>query len=693
MDETGLSAGRSVVYRFRVITITHMCALFSRRILRSGVLPAAALLSLLPACALGQSADEALGPKDTGGKKTYLLAEMKALRSSPKPELAGVHPRVYFTQGELDALRKKAHGPQKVWWERQTAHLRVLQGPPPPPPAEKRRAQNDVALAIAEGAFAYKIDHDPRVFTAVKQYMDAALSYEVWGYSWSKPNVDLAAGHLLYAMGSAYDLLYNDLSPDERTKYRDSIAHHAHLLYEYFAPRPGRSWAFSQNHTFIPIAGLAVAAYAVYGEVPEAAQWAALSRAIFDRVLATYSKDGYYFEGFEYWIFATPWIVHYLDAQMHVTGEDLFDQPGLRQTYLYVANSVTPGGEMMFDFGDVFEGPITRAREGDDYQRSHPGGHFESNYNLLYDLARRFHDSQIQGVADWLKGMGHTGQEEWWTLAWHDDALPATPMSKIPTYHWFHDHDVAYWRSDWSADATAVAFKSGPAEGHAALALKAKYPEWHFEQGHVHPDVNSFIVWANHAYLTGDSGYSGVPKTADHNTLLIDGKGQGNDGVGHDAWAKYDYARLNEAHIAKAEFTSKGFVLAGEGAGAYDSSLGLTQFTRRIEFRTGSGMMIHDTIAASGEHMYTEVLHADKSVQQKDAKTFLLTPILQSSASLTAKIVMPKDATTKIEPNMVMGPGIPGSVDKGTLEQRGERLLVNTSKPASSAVFDWRLNF
>jgi hypothetical protein len=42
---------------------------------------------------------------------------------------------------------------------------------------------------------------------------------------------------------------------------------------------------------------------------------------------------------------------------------------------------------------------------------------------------------------------------------------------------------------------------------------------------------------------------------------------------------------------------------------------------------------------------------------------------------------------------MVMGPGIPGSVDKGKMEQRGERLLVNTAKPASSTVFDWRLNF
>jgi hypothetical protein len=643
--------------------------------------------------AFAQSADEALGPKDTGGKRTYLLQEMKTLRSSPRAELAGIHPRVYFTQAELNTLREKAHGPRRVWWQQRIAHLRVLQGAPPPPPAEKRRAQNDVALAIAEGAFAYKIDKDPKVLAATKQYMDAALSYEVWGYSWSKPNVDLAAGHLLYAMGLAYDLLYHDLSSADQTRYRDAIAHHAELMYKYFAPRPGRTWAFSQNHTFIPITGLAVAAYALYGEVPEAAQWAALSRAIYDRVLATYSKDGYYFEGFEYWIFATPWIIHYLDAQQHVTGEDLFDQPGLRQAHLYVANSVTPGGEMMFDFGDVFEGPITRSKQGDDYERSHPGGHFESNYNLLYDLAARFHDPKIQGVADWLRGMGHTGQEEWWTLAWRDDSLKSVPMSSIPAYHWFRDHDVAYWRSDWSANATAVAFKCGPAEGHDAASIKTKYPDWHFEQGHAHPDVNSFIVWAKGAYLTGDSGYSGVPKTIDHNTLLIDDKGQGNDGVGHDAWAKYDYARLNEVHLSKAEFTTKGFVFEGEGASAYDSSLGLTQFNRRIELRPGAGIMIHDTIAAKGDHIYTEALHADSSMEKIDAKTFLLKPVGKTPASLTARILEPKDGKAEIDPNVVMGPGIPGSVDNGKLEQRGERLLVKTAKPSSQAVFDWSLNF
>jgi hypothetical protein len=643
--------------------------------------------------AMAQSADESLGPKDTGGKKTYLLHEMATLHSSPKAELANVHPRVYFTQRELNTLRAKAHGAQKDWWGQRVAHLRIWQGAPPPPPAEKRRAQNEVALAIAEGAFAYKMEGDPKILAGVKQYMDAALSYEVWGYSWSKPNVDLAAGHLLYGMGVAYDLLYNDLTVAERTKYRDAIAHHAQLMYNYFAPRPGRTWAFSQNHTFIPVTGLAVAAYAVYGEVPEAAKWAALSRAIYDRVLATYSKDGYYFEGFEYWIFATPWIVHYLDAQRHTTGEDLFDQPGLRAAHLYVAHSVTPDGEMMFDFGDVFEGPITRARKGEDYERSHPNGHFETNYNLLYDLAARFHDSQIEGVADWLRSEGQTGQEEWWTLAWRDESIKPAPMSSVPTYHWFRDHDVAFWRSDWTNTATAFAFKCGPAEGHAAATLKNTYPEWHFEQGHAHPDVNSFILWAKGAYLTGDSGYAGVPKTIDHNTLLIDGKGQGNNGNGHDAWAKYDYARLNEARIVKAEFTSKGFTLEGEGAGAYDASLGLKQFTRRITLNPNDGIRVTDSIAATGEHVFSEALHADGSIRQTAERTFLLKPVGDSTTTFTATLLSPQDAKAAIDSNVVMGPGIPGSVDKGQLEQRGERVVVTTVHPMSTAGFEWTLRF
>jgi hypothetical protein len=641
-----------------------------------------------------QGAGEALGAKDTGGKRTALLEEMRTLPSALKPELVGVHPRVYFTDAELLKLRVKAHGPDRAMWQEVLKHLRVLQGPPPPPPAEKRREQNDVALAIAEGAFAYRMEGDPKILAATKQYMDAAVSYDVWGYAFSKPNVDLAAGHLLYGLGVAYDLLYNDLTPAERDRYRGKLAKQGALMYAAFSPKPGRAWAYSQNHTFIPIAGLAVAAYAVYGEVPAAKQWAQLSRAIYSRVLATYSQDGYYYEGYEYWIFATPWIIHYLDALQHAVGDGQFNQPGLKLMDLYAANALTPGGMLPFDFGDVYDGPQTRKLKGEDYERAHPvidgKTHYETNYNLLYDLAAHYRSTEIQGVADWMKSLGHSSQEEWWTLAWRDNSIASMPIAQLPTWHEFPDHNVAYWRSNWSADATAVAYKCGAPEGTEAEAVLEKYPDWHMEAGHTHPDVNGFILFAHHQYLTGVSGYAGVPRTAEANTMMVDGQGQGHDGHGHDAWLGMPYAQLAKIHIVSAHFSESGFDLEGEGADAYDASLGVKRDLRRLWMESPNELHVKDELEFASPKRFSEILHTDTTFRELGKDHFATTV---GDRTLDVALHTEVAGSAKAEPNIVMGPGAPGSVDKGTLEQRGERLVFSSSDPVAATSFEWLLRF
>lgn len=611
-----------------------------------------------------------------------LVGLMRTVKSTIRPELAGVHPRVYLTDAELDVLRTKARTTQKELWQQTLKNIRALRTEPPAPPAQKRREQNEVGIAIAEAAFAFKIEKDPKYLQAAKKFMDAAVSYEIWGYANNKPNVDLAAGHLLYGLGWGYDLLYNDLNETDRARYRDKLAKQARLLADFFKPKPGKTYAYSQNHTFIPIAGLGVTAYALYGEVPEAAEWASLSRAIFDRVLETYSQDGYYYEGFEYWIFSTPWLIHYLDAHSHSTGEDLYERPGFREMYKYVAHSMLPDGKYVFDFGDIFEGPLTRAGKGDEYQRTHPGGRFHTNYNLLYRLAQRFQNGEAMGVANWMRSLNQVNAEDFWSLVWIDQDVKAVPIEQQATSHHFQDHDVVFWRSDWSPNATAFAFKCGPSEGHHTAALLKRFPEWRLSSGHAHPDANSFIIFARGQYLTGDTGYAGVPLTEHHNTLLIDGKGQAKEGRGHDAFADVSYERLDQIRIVSVKADKNSVVVTGDATMAYEPELGVKKFLRTFEYQSREGFTVTDDVETARTSVVTSALHADSGFRKDADKRF---SISIADVKLLIEPIVPKDLIGTIEPNIVTAPGPPGAVDKGERQERGQKLLLTTSKPVTHA--------
>jgi hypothetical protein len=79
-----------------------------------------------------------------------------------KPELVGVHPRVFVTIEELEGLRVRVRGTHREEWSRVLAGLAAMKGDPPPPPGpQERRSQNTVALAIAEVSLAYAVERKP----------------------------------------------------------------------------------------------------------------------------------------------------------------------------------------------------------------------------------------------------------------------------------------------------------------------------------------------------------------------------------------------------------------------------------------------------------------------------------------------------------------------------------------------------
>lgn len=613
---------------------------------------------------------------------------MKTKTSVLKPELQGVHPRVFLTQNEIDALKEKVKTEPQLW-ENAVARVRALNVEPPKPPAEERRVQNEVGLGIAEAAFIYKITGDKKYLDAAKKYMDAAVSYDVWGYSYNKPNVDLAAGHLLYGMGWAYDLLYNDLTAAERTKYREKLIKQARLLYDFFKPKNGKTYAYSQNHTFIPVSGLAITAYALYDETPEAKDWAAVSRAIFDRVLATYTEDGYFYESMEYWIFSTPWLVHYMDAHLAATGENLYETTsGMKSAHKYVAHITLPGGEFNFDYGDIYAGNITRSRKGNDYERERIDGKFRTNYNILYNLANRYKNGEAQGVADWLKSKGQVNAEEIWTFIWFNRNVKSVPIEQQPRWHYFKDHEVVFWRDSWNDDATAFSFKAGPPEGHSTNEKIKRFPDWRLSSGHAHPDAGSFIIWSNGKYLTGDSGYAGVPMTEHHNTLVFDGKGQAKEGGGHDAFADVSYDRLNKIRLTNVKMSASKVSILADITAAYEPETGVKKFVRSFEFSAPDGFTFKDSVELERPQIITSFLHADNSIVEKSKNIFWFEP---NGTYLAAEIVAPKNLKTLVEKNILTAPGRPGSVDKGEREERGVRLTISTGEKVSKANFTTKM--
>ena len=154
-------------------------------------------------------------------------------------------------------------------------------------------------------------------------------------------------------------------------------------------------------------------------------------------------------------------------------------------------------------------------------------------------------------------------------MVWYEPSVPAIAIEKQKPWHHFTDHDVVFWRSDWSTNATAFAFKCGPSEGHHSLSLLQEFPDWRLSSGHAHPDANSFIIFANGKYLTGDTGYAGVPMTEHHNTLLIGGRGQAKEGAGHDAFAGVSYDRLNRIHITEVDIKPNQVLIRGDATSAY----------------------------------------------------------------------------------------------------------------------------
>jgi len=514
------------------------------------------------------------------------------------------HPRLFLQQDEIASLQQRAQGAFQNDW------LRI-----------KNQTISDSLLQSA--SLCYLITNDDVYLNIARKKIQELMSVKAWAGDPYDPdqNRDVYLGEKMHALVFAYDMLFFHLSTDEREAIRNQLAYNCRLTYNYYVTAK-REWDYQQNHPYLPMTAMALVGYALYDEEPDAKEWTRLSECFLQRTLKCNGADGWYSSGWGY-AKAVGQLATYAEAHYQMTGsKDALLAPVLRQMPTYLRHMLLPGGRNFFDFADCqstysqkWEREAPRAYDPfyffktPTWREKLDSGHPPSfRFMHICDLvAARFQDAKAQEVAEY--GRKQSISRSYWSLLWKDPNINPASVNSLPTGYYFDDHEVAIWRSGWDDNATAVAIKCGPPLGHRNLQSLKEIPDLYLRAWHKHPDAGSFILFSKAEFLCTDTGYLHPKRSVDHNTILINGRGQ-EANAGHEAFLGVPYERLNNIRLNKVDIQEKYMFVEADMTAAYPPVLEMDQILRRF-LVTDNCMVIWDILKAPYPHDYAWLLHTD----------------------------------------------------------------------------------
>ena len=300
--------------------------------------------------------------------------------------------------------------------------------------------------------------------------------------------------------------------------------------------------------------------------------------------------------------------------------------------------------------------------------------------SYLYRLASVFQDGEVQAVADRLFRESKGFDDPAMFYLWYDPAVKAGRAEELAPHHYFADHEVVCWRSSWDPNATVFMFKCGPPEGHAAAAKARLLKDWYMNHGHVHPDIGMFWLYAKGQYLAVDTGYTQRKRTRDHNTILVEGCGQGIDynywvyrGLPYD---KFDPVKIEKVYLAK----DYGYAMGDFGSAYHPpEKVGKLSLKRHVLI-TGKFLVVFDEMGSDRANTYTWLLHSDGPFAEK--KGCLET--IRNDARLAVYSLAPKEVKHEIGPTVVFRGKEP---HEGKDEEVGHQLTLETPQKVMSNQF------
>ncbi len=556
----------------------------------------------------------AFGGDGTKGKVDSKTREALFLGSvEMKRELRGVHPRLFVSSAEIDSAAKRFVEDPLFFSKTIPASDETSLSQSPRPFDDMSPCRYKTAKLVNYAA-AWRITKNEAYLKAIEAWipmMDAFVPILKKGGM----NNDLMSGFFMINMATLYDLLKGVAPEATVTAVRGALIKQLAGSYEEFSK--WEKFPFEQNHLVIPMCGLAIGSMALLDELEESNQWLTFSRNVLARSIDAFSKDGWYFEGISYWNYAVYNPIKYAGALRRVTGEDLFTSPTLKGIGAYMAHMYLPNPLFAFDFGDWgprVEPGGTKAQQGYDT----PWHTLTSRISSYIPMYQELNDPFVRDVVQYLAPLSSRMEDEdaalasLWQIRISDNPVPLRQREGYPPWHYFDDMDIVHWRANWSdSNATAIAFKSGPPAGHHIAGLYEMYPEWKPGISHCHPDAGSFILFSKGVFLANDTGYC-YALSKHHNTITVDGKGQGGERGPFNAFGEVPYSQLNGTRMTNVWTSSLVVASTAIFQDSYEKSQAINKLHRHLILVDGRFMAIWDDISSAKPHRYDWYLHTDR---------------------------------------------------------------------------------
>lgn len=432
------------------------------------------------------------------------------------------------------------------------------------------------------------------------EWLEGLLWYPFWG-TLGYQNNDLAGGHHLFATALAYNWLKDELkgrTVDQRIGTDGSSEEAWNNTVKIYEDQPflealemrlwqagrdmySRNYTYNcyvMNHLHVRMGGLSAAATALR-EQPnltpeqqeELVKWNAMVLYKDGVAMNSAMPDGTSQEGVPYWEYGAEWLIKAGINIRTALGIDMFEMTKVfSNSSDYLLYNLLPT--------DNWDRNSSILNVGDS-----PTSHYNGPSHILRFIAGEYGNQNAQWLAQKVEdaGIDNTASALWMSIFIADPSVQPKAPSLDETLHWFKDMDHIIARSDWSGNEDFLSMKSGIPTGKNLYekVLSGEYAG-DPDAGHGHPDANHITLYSNGEFLLKDDGYADK-FTANHNTLLVNGKGQlgeGSDWLLETQYMEY----LAEPSIKLAISNDVYDYIVGDATEAYNASLGLYTFERNV---------------------------------------------------------------------------------------------------------------